>query len=405
MKLEPMDSAAQCLFWFCLLAIVYPNTFYPLSLVALRWILGRGSQHRDRTPVDDHNAPCAVLLISAHNELQVIRMKLENALSIDYPADKLRVLVISDASDDGTDDIVRSFPEVQLVRSAERIGKSSGINLALPELDQEMVVFSDANSSYESDALRYLMTHFQDPKVGYVMGAQKYRWVKSSPAERSETTYSEFEAWIKRLESDVSSTVGGDGAILAMRRSLISKLHPADVSDLRLPLLAVANGYQGMYEDRSCCFEESRETFRGQFDRKVRIIHRSIWSVLRTPQVLNPFQMGVFSYQVICHKLLRWLSPIFLIGIVVALTWLATRGSTLYTLLLWMVASFCLMASLYAIPPLRSMRWVYLPFYFFMVQFAAMLAILQLVRPNSYTTWDTGRGVRDEDGRASSGIE
>jgi cellulose synthase/poly-beta-1,6-N-acetylglucosamine synthase-like glycosyltransferase len=405
LKLESMDSIAQCLFWFCLVAIVYPNTFYPLSLVAIRWILRLGREQADRPPVNDLDAPRAVLLISAHNEDQVIGEKLQNALSIDYPPDKLSVLVVSDASDDGTDDIVRTFPDVALVRSAERIGKSAGINLALPELEQEMVVFSDANSSYESDALRYLMTHFQNPKVGYVMGAQKYRWVTRSPAERSETTYSEFEAWIKRLESDVSSTVGGDGAILAMRRSLISKLHPADVSDLRLPLLAVANGYRGMYEDRSCCYEASRETFRGQFDRKVRIIHRSIWSVLRTPEVLNPFQMGVFSYQVICHKLLRWLSPMFLIGMVAALAWLAFRGSPIYTLLLWMVASFCLLASLYAIPPMRGVRWVYLPFYFFMVQCAAMLAILQLYRPNSYTIWDTGRGARDGNFKASSRSE
>ena len=333
------------------------------------------------------------MLISAHNEEVGILDKLENTRALDYPSEKLAVIVASDASDDATEALVERAEKVQLVRSPTRVGKSACINLAIPFLQGDIVVFSDANATYELDALRYLVMHFQDPAVGYVVGSQRYRSRSGCAAEKSESLYSDFEAKIKQLESDANSTVGGDGAILAMRRSFIHPLDPADVSDLRLPLMAVAAGYRGVYEPRARCWEDSRDSFLGQWQRKVRIIHRSIWTVLRSRVVLNPLQAGWFAYQVICHKLMRWLSPIFLIIMFGCTVFLSARGHRFFLAILIAMCCFLFLASLYAVRALRGLRCVYLPYYLVVMQCAAITAILTLHRPNRYNTWDTGRGI------------
>ena len=276
---------------------------YPLLLAAIVRVRGACPvRRRDITP------PLS-LVISAHNEAAVIRAKLENALSLDYPEEAREIVVVSDASTDGTDEIVAEFaPRVTLVRQPERRGKTAGLNRTVPLLRGELVVFSDANASYESGALRKLARNFADPEVGCVTGEARYRPDGQAVADVGERAYWKYEIHIKRLETQIGSMVGGDGAIYAIRRQLWRNLPDDAINDFLNPLQIVAAGWRAVYEPEAICYEDTTGAVRSEYRRRVRIVSRSWRAVFHVPTVLNPFRVGIFAWSLVSHKLLRWLS-------------------------------------------------------------------------------------------------
>src|SRR5262249_51469786 len=260
-------------------------------------------------------------------------------------ADLLEVVVISDCSDDGTDDIVRSFASrnVRLVRQQERLGKTSGLNLGVSQARGEFLVFSDANAIYQPDAIRQLMKHFGDSKVGYVVGNARYAERKGQAASaESEGIYWKLETWMKQKESEFGSVVGGDGAIYAIRKELYSPLRPTDINDLLNPLQIIARNYQGLYEPAAICYEEAGDSFEKEFRRKVRIIGRSVNAVRRAPSVLLPWVQPRHWFALMSHKVLRWLAPLFLIAALGANLLLLT--SPVFKLLAILQAAFYFLA-------------------------------------------------------------
>lgn len=201
---------------FCLLVPAYVYAGYPCALWLLT--LGRtGATHR----VWD-TRPNVALIISCYNEAAVIREKLENALELEYPRDKLSIVVVSDGSDDGTDDIVREYAlvGVKLIRQEGRLGKTMGLNLAMEKLSSDVTVFSDANALYAPDAISKLVRNFADEQVGYVVGAALYTDKDAGASAHNENLYWRYELAIKAMESRLHSVVGGDGAIYAIRSHL-----------------------------------------------------------------------------------------------------------------------------------------------------------------------------------------
>jgi cellulose synthase/poly-beta-1,6-N-acetylglucosamine synthase-like glycosyltransferase len=382
----------ESLFWIALLLFLHPYSTYPLSLVCLRVCVKKiggleSSQVTLRGPT-----PCVSVLVVAHNEQNAIRARLENLFSLDYPSDRLSIFVVSDASTDQTDGIVESYAgRVKFIRSPERVGKAACTNLGLREIRDEYVVFTDANTEFDTDAICNLIIPFENSSIGFVVGLQDYRAVNNAPAERSELSYSQIETWLKQMESDVCSVVGGDGAIMAIRRTLIGPLASDDVSDLRMPLECVARGYRGVFVPQAKGWEIAPELFSDQLTRKTRIIHRSIRTTLRVWRVFNPFLTGWFSYLVLSHKLLRWIGPLMLVLSILSASILTLQGHTVYGLYLCAVLLFMTIAVAYAIPAMRNRKIVYLSFYFCLVQYAALLAILRLNRKGYYTLWQPVR--------------
>lgn len=302
------------LFWASIVALVYVYLGYPLLLrLLVAWRGCRPTARRDITP-------SVTLVISAYNEAPVIRRKLENALALDYPRERLMVAVISDASDDDTDDIVRDFASqgIRLFRQAQRRGKTAGLNRVVPELQSEIVVFSDANALYQPDAVRMLVRNFADPHVGCVTGEARYLPAGGGAADAGERMYWDYEAQSKRLETCMGSMVGGDGAIYAIRRGLWQTLPDTAINDFLNPLQIVAAGYRAVYEPDAICYEETAGDARKEFRRRVRIVSRSWRAVFQAPQVLNPFRCGFFSVAVVSHKVLRWWSGAFVIAALIA---------------------------------------------------------------------------------------
>jgi cellulose synthase/poly-beta-1,6-N-acetylglucosamine synthase-like glycosyltransferase len=378
----------QVLFWLCWTCILYPHFVYLPSLRLLR-AFGLVQSRTKEFPLEPF-LPTVTLIISAFNEEECILEKLKNSSQIEYPNDKLSIVVVSDASTDRTDSIVIGFPRAKLFRMKDRCGKSSGLTQVVPTLDSDILLFSDANSFYEPDSVRSIVSHFQAPEVGYVVGVQLYVSSTSVPAERSESIYWNRELIMKQLESDVSSVVGGDGAIYALRRELFLPLNPNDVSDLRLPLECVLKGYRGVFEPGAVCCEKATKSFLGQFHRKTRIINRSLSTVARSVHTLNPFRVGIFAYQLFAHKVVRWFSPVFLLGLFVSSAILAYNGMHFYQAALLGQLMLVVLASLSFMPIFRNRSIVFLPTYFLLVNVAALRAILFL-RSKQFSTWTPER--------------
>jgi cellulose synthase/poly-beta-1,6-N-acetylglucosamine synthase-like glycosyltransferase len=375
------------IFWMSAGLIVYVYAGYPLLLLLIRIAVGSR-----RVELGVHR-PTVSVVISAYNEAEVIAPKLRNSLEIDYERAAIEILVVSDASSDTTDEIVRSFEAqgVKLLRMRERGGKTLGLNEAVRQATGEIVVFSDANAMYRRDALVKLVRNFADPSVGAVVGQSTYS-AAASESERSESLYWRYETAIKRLESQIGSVVGGDGAIYAIRRSLYRPMSADALSDFVNPLQIVRSGFRCVHELEAQSWEKAAESFDKEFRRKVRIVNRAWRALLSMPQMLNPFRYGFFALELISHKLFRWLAPLFLIAALASNIVLAPGAALFASLLALQLLFYALAAAGYALrnqPNLPSM--LAFPFYFCMVNLASALGIMEAWCGRTYTVWTTAR--------------
>jgi cellulose synthase/poly-beta-1,6-N-acetylglucosamine synthase-like glycosyltransferase len=390
------ETIPEILFWTCAGLVFCVYCGYPIVLAIL------GFWSPQRSIPENLSFPRVSLIISAFNEQSVLAKKLANSINLNYPEGLLEVVVVSDCSDDDTDDIVKSFSGagVRLIRQTERLGKTSGLNLAVPQTSGEIIVFSDANALYQSDALRNLVKHFSDPTVGYVVGNARYtdRTGLTASAE-SEGLYWKLEAWLKQKESRFGSVVGGDGAIYAIRRELFTPLKITDINDLVNPLQIIACGFRGVYEPSAVCYEDAGDSFEKEFRRKIRIISRSLNALRRVPSVLLPWNQFRHWMCLILHKALRWFVPIFLL--VIFMCSLLLWRYWLYRLAAVVQAGFYALALVaWVMGPRRSsFKGLYLPYYFCLVNLASLFGIVKFCSGSFSATWQT---VRENDSATSN---
>jgi len=379
----------EIVFWSAATLIVYVYAGYPLLLGLVRALGGAR-----RVAVGEHRPPLT-LIVSAYNEAEIIGEKIANSLSLDYPADRLEVLVVSDCSSDATDAIVAgvSDPRVRLMRMAERGGKTLGLNAAAREARGEILVFSDANAIYLRDALVNLTRNFADAQVGAVIGESTYSAAEGG-ADEEESLYWKYEIAIKRLESAIGSVVGGDGAIYAIRKALYRPMRADALSDFVNPLQIVRGGHRCVYEPAARSVEKAAGDFDREFRRKVRIVNRAWRAMMSMKDLLNPLRHGLFAVEIISHKLLRWLVPLFMAVALGANFALAGSGWFYAATLSVQLAVYLLVAVAY---PLRQKvqlpRLLAVPFYFVMVNIASARGIVEAYLGKTYTTWTTARAV------------
>lgn len=367
-------------------------------------MLGLGKLLAPRPLIKADIQPTVALIISCYNEAEVIDQKLRNSLALNYPSDRLQILVVSDGSTDATDEIVTRYSHagVKLLRVEGRLGKTAGLNRAMEAVDSEIVVFSDANAMYHPDAIRRLVRSFADPSVGYVVGAALYTDATSNGSARSESAYWSLEIRLKMIESGLGFVVGGDGALYGIRQALWQPLAPEDINDFVNPLQIVAKGYRGVFEPEAICYESTAGGFREEARRKRRIVNRSFLGLWKVREVLNPFAYGAFSLALVSHKLLRWLCPIFLLAAVFGSVALALQGNTLFALVTVGIAALGTLALVgrYLEAWGKHVIATALPFYFVIVNWNAMLGVLDALRGRVQVTWRTPRAA---DAGASGG--
>jgi cellulose synthase/poly-beta-1,6-N-acetylglucosamine synthase-like glycosyltransferase len=378
---------SEIVFWGLLALLIYVYAGYPVVLYCLP------ARRLDLPEIPDGELPSVTLLISAYNEVECIAEKLNNSLSLDYPEDKLSVIVISDASDDGTDETVNAFGDdrVSLQRMDERGGKTLGLNAAMGAVRSEIAVFSDANAMYEKDAIRRLVAPFSDGKVGAVIGESTYV-EPDSDSGRSESLYWRYETMVKALESRSGSVVGGDGAIYAIKASLYRPMAAGDLSDFVNPLQVVRAGCRCLYEPSALSYEEAAESFQKEYRRKVRIVNRAWRAMWKMRSMLNPLRNGGFAIKLWSHKVLRWLVPVLLIAmLLINLTLVTSSPVYLVTLSGQLVFYACALIGYTNRHRSKQLTVFRVPYYFCLVNVAAAVGLAEVLLGKSYTTWTTAR--------------
>lgn len=374
-------------FWAALFLVVYTYLIYPVLL----WLLAAGRKMPEYAPLSEW--PTASLIIAAHNEEAVLRAKLENALAMEYPAERLDIIVVSDASTDGTDRIAAEFAErgVRLHRQEVRGGKTEAQNAGVRLARGQFLAFSDANSMYAPNALKRLLAPFADERVGCVCGELQYTNPDDQGAGKGEGLYWRYEQFLKRRESLLSSTLGANGAIYALRRELFVELGGDIISDFVAPLGAWRRGFRIAYEPKAVATEYSSGCFGDEFYRRRRIVSRSLYGLWTEAGVLNPGAHFFFAFQMFSHKLLRWLVPVWLLVVLAVNIPLAT--SALYGLLLALQVAFYGLAALGLLLPKRLGRyWLfYVPAYFAATNWGTLLGVLNFLTGRRDRVWQPAR--------------
>ena len=290
--------------------IVYVYLGYHLLLIVVSRF------KREELPKDEGYWPSVSLVIAAYNEERVIEDKLDNSLALDYPAGKLEIIVISDGSTDRTVELVKQYVKRGIIfkRLDVRRGKTAAQNEGVALARNDVIVFSDANGIYQRDAIGKLVRNLAHVDVGAVCGRLKYLNPWGDPSGESEILYWQHENFIKAKESLISSIVGANGSIYALRRELYVPLDEDLMSDLVEPIKIVERGLRVVYEPEAVSTETTSSDLREEFRRKVRIVARGFGSLRALWVVLNPFRFGIFSIELISHKILRWVAPWLLIA-------------------------------------------------------------------------------------------
>ena len=384
-----MNLAAGVVFAAVAAVIVYVYVGYPVILRMM------GMTKRKRVRRDDAYCPSVVLIIAAHNEERIIREKIENSLKLDYPKDRLTIVVASDGSVDGTNDIVKEYEgrNVILKAFARREGKSATLNRAVLGLKGDVFVFSDANAFYGEDAVRKLVRNLADEDVGCVVGRLIYL-TNHSYVGRGESLYWRYESFLNELESRVKSVLVATGTIFAIKRELFSPLLKDVANDFQLPAEVANRGYGVVYDGEAIAYERSSFYFREEFSRKWRIIVRGLTGYR---SLRGDFGGAFRTFQFVSRKLLRW--------------WIGPMLPVLYAANLvlahepFFMAVFILHSVFYLLAAVGALlrrggiqsRVLFVPFYFVMVNAASFAAIATYLGGNRLSSWEKAETTRDTD--------
>lgn len=378
----------QFVFWLSVGVIAYTYIGYPLILILVNRL-----RRRSTVVSGGEEPPSLCLIVSAFNEEKVIRRKIENSLSLDYPSDRYTVLLASDGSTDRTVAIATEYSDrgLKIFHHPVRAGKSAALNEVVAKIDADIVAFTDANSIFADDALRRLVERFRDPGIGCVVGTLRYEDRHTSSVGKGEGIYWRYERSLSMLESSLQSVLVANGSIFAIRRHLFSHLYPEVANDFQMPADVASQGFGVVYEPSALAYERSTFYWREEFERKVRIILRGLTGY----SVLHRKIRGLRRWQFVSHKLLRWaVGPLLFVAFFANAMLFAT--SAFYTLT-FLLQTCCYIAAINGWRMRRAKRphpVFYLPFYFAMVNFAAVIAITKFLSGERQVVWEKAESAR-----------
>jgi cellulose synthase/poly-beta-1,6-N-acetylglucosamine synthase-like glycosyltransferase len=373
----------KILFWLSTCLIAYAYFGYPFVLWAL-------TKLRSRNIVKAEIFPRVSIIIAARNEADKIRQKIEHTLALDYPAERLDILVASDASDDGTDEIVKEYAgrNVSLVRAPQRKGKEHVQALAVAVARGDILVFTDAATILERDALWRLMANFADPTVGAVSTEDLIVDALGNPT--AEGLYVKYEMWVRRLEGRFHSLVGLSGSCFAIRRELCSDWSPVLASDFMGALRAARKGYRSIPDPAALGRFVALASTQAEMRRKIRTFLRGITVLMANLDMLNPLRYGRFAFQLASHKLLRFVAPFLLLTAFVTSIFLSS--APLYGAIFCAQLGFYLLAcSGGIVSPLQRNRIVRTAYFFTMAQWAMLRAWGKYALGQQQLTWEPSK--------------
>lgn len=369
----------EILFWLIILTIIYTFVGYPIVLFLLSLF-----QKKYNTKFVDYS-PKVTLLISAYNEESVIREKIVNSLQLEYS--NLKIAVVSDGSTDRTTEVCDEFSDrIKLFDFKENKGKNAALNQALKKITCDLVVFSDANSIYNKDAILQLVKHFQDEKIGCVNGRLQLI-TNEDQIGNGESIYWNYEHILKKLESRFGQLISANGAIFCARRSLLNPMYNDIPNDFFIPIDILTQDRKVVYEPNAVAYEKTAANAENEYRRKVRIINRSFQLFLRYRNKIN----GFLKFEFYSHKLIRWLIGVFAL-ILLVFSFLLS-GKSLYLILLFCQVLLYLTGLMsYLLKP--KSKIFTLPYYISLIILSSFKAFWDVITGKTYSKWSNLRDIK-----------
>lgn len=393
-----MANTISIIFWISLFLIFYSYVGYGILvwfLVKLKSAFrGRELRVGSQEPGAVHPSPAVALVVAAYNEEDFILEKIQNTLALDYPKDKLELIFITDGSNDNTPAIVARFPEILLLHQPARQGKVAAMNRAIQQVQSPLVIFCDANTLLNTACIREIVKHYEDPKVGGVAGEKKImQQGKDAAAAAGEGLYWKYESFLKRLDSDLHTTVGAAGELFSVRKSLFEQAPEGTIiEDFVQSLKLVINGYVVRYEPNAYAAEAPSASIKDEMKRKVRICAGAFQAMVLLKELFNVFKYPVASFQFISHRILRWtVCPIALILLLLSnILIVVMGGSFFYQAVLVLQTIFYIMGITGWVYANRNIRLkaVYIPFYFLFMNLSVFIGFNRFLRNKQTVLWE-----------------
>lgn len=390
----------EIFFWTSLFVVFYTYIGYGILLYILVRIKELFNRKTDSNAPGDDSLPELTLFIAAYNEEEVVDEKMRNCLELDYPAEKLHILWVTDGSNDRTNERLSHWPQATVLHRPERLGKTAALNRGMHFVETPLVVFTDANTNLNREALRKTAYAFNNPKVGCVAGEKRIAVQnKNNAASGGEGLYWKYESALKALDSRLYSAVGAAGELFAIRRELFEEMQPDTLlDDFILSMRIVMRGYTIAYCADAYAVENGSADMNEEQKRKVRIAAGGLQSIRRMRPLLNPFRYGVFSLQYVSHRVLRWsLTPVLLLLLppLNVILLFATDRLALYAFIGVLQTLFYLMAGwgYYLSTKHIKNKILFIPYYFLFMNVNVIRGVRYLLKRRNSTngTWEKAR--------------
>ena len=393
-------EAVKIILWVLIFIVFYAYLGYGILLfiiIKIRRMLGLRKIFKGN---EDYE-PEVTLLVAAYNEKDYIDAKVKNSLEQSYPKEKIKNVWVTDGSDDGTPELLKKYDGVTVYHKDERAGKIAAMNRGMDFVDTPIVIFSDGNTTLGKDAVKEIVKLFRNPKVGCVSGEKRiYQKGKDAAAGAGEGIYWKYESTLKKWDAELYSVVGAAGELFAIRSELYQHVEKDTLLDDFIISLRVAKkGYTIQYNPDAYAIETASANVEEELKRKIRISAGGIQSILRLPELLNPFKYGVLSFQYISHRVLRWtLAPlsllfIFLLNLVISINIGFFNLSNIYTYLFWGQIAFYLLALIgwYLENKKIKIKILFIPYYFFIMNLSVYLGFNRFIKGKQSVKWERAK--------------
>jgi len=391
-------KALELIFWLLLFVVFYAYVGYGIVLFVL--VRLKRIFTKQNIAFDSTYEPDVTLFIAAYNEKDFVEKKVKNSRELDYPAEKLHQVWVTDGSDDGTPDLLKNYSDVTVLHTPERNGKIGAMNRGMKLVKTPLVVFCDANTMLGKESIRRIVNLFANPKVGCVSGEKRiYGKDKDSAAGAGEGLYWKYESTLKRWDAELYSVVGAAGELFAIRTQLYREVERDTLLDDFIISLRVAQeGYTIQYDPEAYAIETASANVKEELKRKIRISAGGIQSVIRLRSLLNVFKYGTLSFQYISHRVLRWtLAPLALPLLLLINAVLAInedfKVTGFYTVLLGLQVLFYIMALLGWYLENKSIRLkiLFVPYYFFIMNLSVFLGFRRFIKKQQSVNWERAK--------------
>lgn len=383
------------IFWISLFIIFYTYVGYGIVLYILVKI--KRIFVKSALPADGSFTPSLTLVVAAFNEESVIEEKIKNTLSLHYPEELFKIIFITDGSTDATASIIAKYPRIALLHKDVRAGKIAAVHRAMQYVETEIVVFTDANTFLNKDALLKIAKHYADPKVGAVSGEKRVQIEDASDATAGEGFYWKYESKLKKWDYELYSVVGAAGELFSVRTKLYEAVEPDTLlDDFMISMKIAMKGYKIAYDPDAYAVEASSENLKEEYKRKVRIAAGGIQSTVRTSKLFNPFFMPLLGFQYVSHRVLRWtITPLLMIFVFfLNLYFIKQTNILLYQLIMLAQVFFYLLAVLGWLLETRQVRIkiLFIPYYFCFMNYCMLAGTYRyLFTQKASVLWDKAK--------------